>query len=443
MKHWKSAALALFLAAWFLSRAWRGLFVYFQGDDMMNTYQAWLLPWWKVLAANLTPFTTVYRPFGSLYYKAAYSVFGFHPLGFRVVTYSFMLLNIALMYRLARLITGSTAVAALTALLGSYHPRLMDLFLNNGTVYDVLACTFVLLALCSYVRAKPVWFLVSFVVALNSKEMAAAVPLILLVYDWVWRRKLGSMALWISFAATAIAFKVKTAAPSFANVPDYGVHVNLHQFLSTARPLTAELFYLPGGAFNTFDTVLVFTAIWGIALAFRSKPLLFAAAFATFSPLPVNFITYRGFFVMYLPLVGWAMYFAVAIVQGRDWVVQQIWKRPALSADGWEPERISLFLFTTLALFLVQSGDAVRSFDQVDRRAENLARAFEQFAPHFSPGGRILLLHAPYPSNVYDPLFIARLAYRDLAIEVDREERRPGETYALILDYQDGHYVPN
>jgi hypothetical protein len=189
--------------------------------------------------------------------------------------------------------------------------------------------------------------------------------------------------------------------------------------------------------------VLVYAAIWGIALTLKNKPLLFAAAFATFSPLPVNFITYRGFFVMYLPLVGWAMYFAVAIVQGRDWVVQKIWKRPALSADGWEPERISLFLFTTLALFLVQSGDTVRSFDQVDRRAETLAQAFEEFAPHLAAGGRILLLHAPYPANVYDPLFIARLEYHDVAIEVDREERRPGETYELVLDYRDGHYVLN
>ena len=61
----KSAVLMLAIAAWFLGHTWKGLAVYFQEDDLMNMYQAWVLPLYKLVLANLTPFTSVYRPLGA------------------------------------------------------------------------------------------------------------------------------------------------------------------------------------------------------------------------------------------------------------------------------------------------------------------------------------------------------------------------------------------
>jgi hypothetical protein len=100
----KTIAVVLALAAWFLGHAWKGLTVYFQGDDAMNLYQAWVLPTWKILAANLTPFTTVYRPLGTAFYKLGFDLLGWHPLGFRMVAYLLMLANIGLLYRVAKLV---------------------------------------------------------------------------------------------------------------------------------------------------------------------------------------------------------------------------------------------------------------------------------------------------------------------------------------------------
>jgi hypothetical protein len=440
MRRWKTAALALFLAAWFLGHAWKGLTVYFQGDDSMNLYQAWVLSPWQIIVGNLSPFTAVYRPVGTAFYRLGFFALGWHPLGFRIAAYVLMMVNIYLLYRVAKLVTGSTEIGVLAALLGAYHQRLMDLYLNGGAIYDVLCGTFFLLALCLYLKNRPVLFLVCYVLALNSKEMAASLPLILLAYDWLYRRRIGTVASWLSLVITMIAFVVKKSSPSFAPVPDYALHVNVHQFFATTRPLISELFFLPGGMLNNTKTVLIFASVWGIAVATRRKPLLFAAAFLTLAPLPINFIAYRGFFVMYLPLAGWAIYIATALVEGRDWLLKTVWKRAPLIEGSWEPERAGLFLFVAYVLFTVQANDSYRSWDSIDRSQANLRTLHESLPAGYRlpAGGRILLLHDPFPRDVYDPTFVVRLTYRDNTLIVDRE--KAGAPYDLMLDYDGRGY---
>lgn len=443
MRRAKTIAVVLVLAAWFLGHAWKGLTVYFQGDDAMNLYFAWILPPWKILLANLTPFTTVYRPVGTAFYRLGFALLGWHPLGFRVIAYLLMLANIGLLYRVAKLVAGSTEIGILAALIGSYHPRLMDIYLNDGTIYDVLCGTFFLLALSLYLEKRPVLFLICYVLALNSKEMAASLPLLVLAYDWIYRRRAGSAAAWLSLLITAIAFFVKKSSPSFAPVPEYWLHVTLHQFFATTRPLVAELFYLPGGALNNAKTVLIFALAWTIALVSRRKPLLFAAAFLSLAPLPVNFIAYRGFFVMYLPLAGWAMYIATALVEGRDWLLKTVWKRPPLIEGSWEPERVGLFLFVAYVLFSLQTHD-IRSFDARDPSQANL-RALKRglaLQPSLPPRGRVLLFHDPFPRDIYDPLFVVRMNYKDTSVTVHRVfDQEPAKgPYDLILDYDGSHY---
>jgi hypothetical protein len=440
----KTIAVVFALAAWFLGHAWKGLTAYFQGDDAMNLYQAWILPPWRILAANLTPFTTVYRPLGTAFYRLSFGLLGWHPLGFRIAAYLLMLANIGLLYRVAKLVTGSTEIGILAALLGSYHPRLMDIYLNGGTIYDVLCYTFFLSALCLYLKKRPILFLICYILALNSKEMAASLPLILLAYEWIYRRRIGSVAAWLSLTVTAIAFFVKKSSPAFAHAADYGLRLSAHQFFATTRPLVAEVFYLSGGALNNSKTVLIFALAWGIALATRRKPLLFAAAFLTLTPLPINFIAYRGFFVMYLPLAGWAIYFATALAEGRDWLLKTVWKRPPLIEGSWEPERVGLFLFAAYVLFSIQAHD-IRSFDAIDPSQANLRALHEGLAvrPNLPAGGRVLLLHDPFPRDVYDPVFVIRMNYEDASLSVDRGfDRQPGNgPYDLILDYDGRQYL--
>ncbi len=439
-ERWKTAAAALLLAAWFLARTWRGLLVYFQGDDAMNLYQAWILAPWKIALANLTPFTAVYRPFGTAVYRSLYAIFGWHPLPFRILVYALMLLNIGLLYRLARMLTGSAEIGVLAALIGSYHPRLIDLYLNGGAIYDVLCYTFSLLALIAYMGGRPALFLIAYVLALNSKEMAAAIPLLALIYDGIYRKRAGSVAAWTALGATGLAFVIKKSAPAFAHVPDYWLHVSVRQFFATTRPLLSQLWLLPENALNTTESVLIFALMWAIAAARRSKPLLFAAAFATLAPLPINFITYRGFFVMYLPLAGWAIFLATSLMGVREWFWRRHLQRHA--AGSLAPDYgFAILLFAGL-LFSVQSNDPYRSFDRIDPSQANL-RTLAEALPQAVPG-RVLLLHDPFPRDVWDPVFVVRMHYRNPDLMVDRvagpSQQPSGRRYDLVLDYDGQHY---
>jgi hypothetical protein len=442
----KRVAISLALAAWFLGHTWKGLLVYFDGDDMQNIYHAWVLSPWKILFANLTPFTSIYRPFGTAVYRVLFEAAGLHPLPYRIVAYAFLLANIWLLYLVAERLTGSAEIGVLAALLGSYHSRLMDLYLYGGPIYDVLCCPFFLLALLAYLNSRPWLFLISYVLALNSKEMAATLPLVLLAYEWIYeRRPLGRPLLWISFAVTLGAYFAKTSAASpFTNVTDYQRHFTLHQFLAVSRPELAQLFFLRGDALNTFKTVAIYAAVWAIALlpwaSSRRKALLFAAAFVTLTPLPIDFITYRGFFVMYLPLMGWAIYLATLLIESRDWLLRSVWKRPALPAGTWEPERVGLFLFVAYVLFTTQLHDPYRSINKVLPTEHNIGVLREALEAHpaLPAHARVLLLHDPFSKEYYEPVFVLMLNYRDSTLRVDRGETRGSAPYDLVLDY-DAH----
>ena len=61
---------------------------------MMNMYRG-LEPALAQLAVGLlTPFTSIYRPVGSLFYRILYTAVGLHPLPFRICAYALMTLNI-------------------------------------------------------------------------------------------------------------------------------------------------------------------------------------------------------------------------------------------------------------------------------------------------------------------------------------------------------------
>jgi hypothetical protein len=188
------------IAAWLLLHCWRGLLIYFSNDDIMNMYWAREISLGRLMLSVLVPFTTVYRPTGSLFYRCLYAVFGLHPLPFRIVFYELLLLSLMLLYKLVLALTGKRAAAALAAFVASFHGHYSDLYLNNGTIYDVLCACFYLGALYYYVSIRSqdrylrpselaVLYLLA-TAALNAKEMAATLPAVLLLFELTrpWRQ---------------------------------------------------------------------------------------------------------------------------------------------------------------------------------------------------------------------------------------------------------------
>ena len=113
----QGAVVLTLVCAWFIYLTWPTLSIGFHLDDISNLYRGWEPSWRELLIANLSPLSTIYRPFGGLYYRFVYSVAGLDPFYFRLVTICFLTLNIVLVFLLTRRLFGRNSVAALSALL--------------------------------------------------------------------------------------------------------------------------------------------------------------------------------------------------------------------------------------------------------------------------------------------------------------------------------------
>src|SRR5260370_23801309 len=159
---------------------------------MLNLYEAWEKSVLRLLKQNLMFFSSGYRPLGALTYRLIFGVAGLNALPFRIVVLALMLLNLYLLYRVAAA-AASREIGILTALLLCFSASFADLYYNTGTIYDVLCFTFYFSALALYagVRKQDHWltprqlalFLIFYICALNSKEMAVTLPPVLLVYE--------------------------------------------------------------------------------------------------------------------------------------------------------------------------------------------------------------------------------------------------------------------
>jgi hypothetical protein len=457
----KATAAASFFAVWYLGQTWRGLLSYFSEDDLMNMYWAWTLPLRRLILANLSPFTAVYRPIGSVYYRVMYACAGLHPLPFRIVCYSLMMLNIWLVYRLIRQITGSSEIAILAALIGSVHKRLFGLWVNGGTIYDILCFTFFCLAFSFYVTARQKsgnvtgWRLLGFyalyTLALNSKEMAAGLPAILLAYEliyftprlqglvrWLWDRH----AIWLGFAMTLVALKYRMSRhASFYGVGGYKMTFSLSQYFSTTMPLVSQALFLPEEAFSRAGVIVFFLAVWTVALAAKNRAMMLGVAIMILAPLPINFIPPRGFFVMYLPLIGWSLYLAAGLVALRRWLAEH-------DAD-WAVGRKALLTGTAAVLFVIQANDNYFSFAAPDINQPRIRQLKFDLAGLRRPlprDGRVLFLNDAWDGETLNALYIVRLLYGNPEIAVDRVKEihgpvPPRSTYSLVIDYCGKQYV--
>ena len=168
------------LLAYYLFFVWPGLRLYFDNDDMMNLYFAWS-----------KPIMSSYRPLGALFYRTMFALVGFNPLPFRIFCITLGAINMGLCYWFAHIASRSHRIAALAVLLFAFHTRLMEVWYRTAVVYDLLCFTFFYLAACLYMsRRKPgVWrgigVVLCFIIALEAKEVAVVLPVILLVWNFM------------------------------------------------------------------------------------------------------------------------------------------------------------------------------------------------------------------------------------------------------------------
>lgn len=210
---WTRFLAAVFLAAYF----WRFCLVVlpfrFGTDELMNIDGHWEHGAWKVILANITFWSTFNRPMGAIYYLPLFTFFGLNPVPFTVVRLAIVLSGAWIFYRLASRISGKRGIGAVSALPLIYHAGMPSLVYEGSFVFDLLCGVFFFGALLYYIRARETQgrldlrricvFLALYICALNSKEMAVSLPVLVVAFELL-RQSPKLADLGPAIAATAV-----------------------------------------------------------------------------------------------------------------------------------------------------------------------------------------------------------------------------------------------
>ena len=261
----------------------------FGHDDLMNLFFAWRDSVPEILKANLFFRSVVIRPFGALFYATFFHFFGFDGLPFRVFCYAVLWCNVLLTYLFVRRLTLSREIGLFAVLLHCYQANYFPMYYGSGYCYDVFAFFFYYAAFILVLRARQVGRLLTlresigaavlFACSVNSKEAAASLPLMLLIYEllyhppeslsWIWREAravvitgcIGLIYLWARF----------TGPNNLLGHPAYSPVFTLERYLDSVahylNELTSQSFWTPQ------DAAILLSSMALIAVAARSRDL--------------------------------------------------------------------------------------------------------------------------------------------------------------------------
>jgi hypothetical protein len=432
---------ALIVLAYFFRYATVGLSAGFAADDPMNIYYYWSGGAGQLLRNLGLFFTTYMRPMGGVYYSLLYHFFGLNPLPYHVAILCLLLLNTFLAYRFGALITGSRLAGGLCSFLVAFHAGLIHLYFQPSFIYDILCFTFYFLAVNFYLSVRTrgvrmtIWrtvgFLLLYIGALESKEMAVTLPALMLLYEALWRpparRSVSDVATWArTEALTPILAGVVTLAyalgkalgsDSLLRIEGYRpAFTGARYFESTSRFLNT-LFYqsIQDGFFNARTVSLVAVLLLAIAWRLRQRRLFLMWLFIFIAPLPIAFLPSRGGASLYIPLVGWAVFAGSLLASASGaiagWRILQ--RVPAGVTQG------ALVLCAVAAQWGLTAhhtagiGPWVRSHNQL---TASVIQQIHALQPSVKPGATIYVMNDVFDG--FDTQFLFELTYHDRSVHV-------------------------
>lgn len=447
---------AAIVLAYFLFFTWRSVHLYFDQDDMLNLYMAWSKPPGEALRALLFYWSDFYRPLGGLFYTSIFAVAGFDPLPFRVICLALGIVNIGICFWFTRLVSGSERIAALSSLLFAFHPRLLEIWYRTATIYDLLCFTLLWLAACLYVWGRSALvaggIFVLYVAALDSKEIAVCLPVILCAWELLFRRKCWKLiATLIVITLPYIYGKTHGHGPLTGN-PFYAAKYTWAQFQGSWTVYLQYIFlrdplkpwlalFLPGAAML-------------IALAIRSRGMILAWVIIFFGTLPVSFIPYRGGYALYIAWLGWVLWAATALVWLQDLVLRNHLRHNVRSNPGNNPKyRVALACFvfvlvgwrTGKASLHEQRRDPLRWLYDPPAQIHQMVTEMRALQPDFPAGARMLFADDPFGTDEWTPYFVMKLAWHDKNMVVDRVKMMSGppaswDGYQYVFTFSQGRY---
>ena len=461
------------LIAYFLHFALPALSGGFREDEMMNLGICWCAGALKSLLANIIFWKLflcpgdalyylplyLYRPGGAVYYLPLYHFFGLDPLPYRIAQIGILAASIPLVYYLSRRLASSRSIAFLAVLALCYRPRLAGLVFVGAFIYDVLCgfLYFAALAFYLHIREKDaslrplqlVGFLVLYVCALNCKEMAVTLPVIILIYEFLkspvwpdakaflrWIRLYASASLIAGLLTVFYIYGKIHGSDSLASLDPYRPTYSWHTFTASNAKFVSELLFA-GHSITPTILLLLWALVFIYAFIRRDRMLQLMAFWIVIVPLPVAFIfPVRGDASLYLLLFGWAMIFAKIASD----LITLIWKlsvfigrrvRAATTGSpvGLTVARVSSQIFRVIGTLLVAVALATLTQRENQRlrtpwlnvgaKTSHVIQTLQTLALHPVHGSRILLLlKENLFHNKWNAFFIASLVWDDHSLRM-------------------------
>jgi hypothetical protein len=288
-----AAVLAVFLL---LNRAaYKG---YFQDDDLDTLSWARDTSGGEFLEYLITPRLSPsnFRPVGAFYYHALVNLCGLDFPKYVAVLHTLHLLNIWLLWLLARKLGIGPLGAAAGVFFFGFHAGLIDAWWKPMYVFDTLCFTFSLATILLYAYGRWILSLVSFWLAYKSKELAVMLPAVLACYElWFgqrsWKRLAPFVAVSLLFGSQAIMLPVHRGTR-------YEMLLGLGAQASTMRFYASQLFLLQYAGF----------ALFALPFFVRDRRLWFGLASMCLLMIPLLLLPGRLYAVYwYVPLAGAAL----------------------------------------------------------------------------------------------------------------------------------------
>jgi hypothetical protein len=165
---------------------------YFTDDDLDNIKNAIGIDWRDISRTLLVPSVVPksYRATAYSYYLALTQLAGMRFPPYIAGIHAIHLLNVLLVWMLARALGAEYIGAGAAALFFAFHAATFGIYWKPMYVFDLICGTFVLAALLAYVRGRVILSLAFFWLALKSKEIAITLPLVLVAYElWLGGRR--------------------------------------------------------------------------------------------------------------------------------------------------------------------------------------------------------------------------------------------------------------
>ena len=292
-------------------------------------------------------------------------------------------------------------------------------------------------------------FLALYVLALNCKEMAVTLPVIVLTYEFLkaprwpdWKALLR----WIwTYAAPSIIAGLLTVFYIYGKIHGSGSLVSLdpyrpryswHGFITSNTKFIGELLFA-GNAITPIMLLVLWAFVCIYAVIRRDRTLQLMAFWIVIVPLPLAFILpIRGDASLYLLLFGWAMIFAKVAFDLITLISKfsvSVGNRVLAAAkrvtigDAWS--KVSPQVFRIITTLLVAFGLAAFTqrenqrlqvpWSKVAAKTSHVIQTFHSLDLRPTHGSRVLLLlKENLFQNKWNAFFIASLIWNDHSLRI-------------------------